>query len=154
MNKKLVFYHNKKYNLDQFIFSMVDISEIVSAVPGWMKWTGGSVVVVLILLIFIASQPGGDEVINAPKAVEEARENVTQLAIQAGADASEEAGTSIVKTFQDTGVAMAEQVEDPTTKKTIIGGMTIAGIFLALFVVLAIMGAILKALGFDVSWMK
>ena len=133
---------------------MVNIFEIFENIPGWMKWTGRSFLVVRIFLLFIASQSSGKEVVNAPTTVAEIRENATNAAIGAGVQASQESSNAITKSFHESGVAMAQQVSDPVTKGTVIAGMDMAGFFLAVFVVLSIMGAILGALGFDVSWLK
>lgn len=133
---------------------MVDIIEIFENTPGWMKWTGGSFIIVFLLLLFIASQPGGDEVVRVPSTIAEVRENATEAVIGAGVQASKESSNTIMSSFHQAGESMAQQVKDPVTKGTIIAGMSFAGFLLSLVVALSIMGAILGALGVDVSWLK
>lgn len=134
---------------------MIDfIMDIFENTSGWMKWTGASFIVVLVALFFIATQPSGNEVVRLQSTVAEIRENATNAAIDAGVQASEESSNAIMSGFHESGVSMAQQVEDPVTQGTIVFGMDVAGFLFAAWVVLIIMGTILGALGFDVSWLK
>ena len=124
----------------------------------WLKWIlgiffGGSLVIAIALGILILSgEPEqAEEVRGIPNQIDEIKKNVTTELINAGAEAIEEYRDRIVPAFRQAGEDMAKDIEDPATKATVSGGMTLAGILLWLWVALAIIGAILTALGIKIK---
>jgi len=108
--------------------------EIIENTPTWMRWTGGSLIIVLIFLSFLYFS-GEEEAVELPSTINEIKQNVTEEVI--------EESKGIVGAFHEAGESMAEDVEDPIAKKQIVGLMTFAGIMLFAFVVLVV----LKGLG-------
>ncbi len=114
--------------------------ELIENVSTWQKWTGGSLIVVLLFLSFLYLS-GEKEAVELPSTINEAKQNVTKEVI--------EESKGIVGAFHEAGVNMAEDVDDPVVKKQIIGLMTFSGFMLFLIIVLSV----LKAMGVRI-WIK
>ena len=108
--------------------------EVIENTPGWMKITGGSLIVVLIFLSFLYLS-GEKEAVEIPSTIQETKQNVTKEII--------EESKGIVGAFHEAGVDMAKDVDDPVVKRQIVGLMTFSGFMLFLIIVLSV----LKAMG-------
>jgi len=120
----------------------------------WLKWVlgiffGGSLVIAIAwgILVLTGDFKQAEEVRDIPNQIDEAKQNVTNELISATAEVIVESGNEIIPTFHETGESMAKDIEDPSVKRTVIGGMTMAGVCLWLFVAIVIVGAILTAFG-------
>ena len=114
--------------------------EIIENLPGWAKLTGVSIPVLLVILVILYFN-GGSEVVEIPSTLEEIKENVTTQTMEETTGAAVE----IISEFNDAGKEMAKDVEDPIAKGAIIFGMNLAGLMLALFIILTVYGAIQSA---------
>src|SRR3989344_2070252 len=108
---------------------MVNIFEFFEAIPTWMKWTGGSFIVVFIFLLIVISKPGGEEVVKAPVTIKEATNNATAQLVNEGVKASTTVAGEIISTFDKTGEEIAKQVPDKTVGAQIHFLWIIAGLF-------------------------
>ena len=128
----------------------MNILDFIENMKGWQKWTGGSILIVLVLFsIFYFS--GNSEAIELPGQVSEIKQNATNQVINESINVIEESGNEIIPVFHETGVELAKDIDDPVTKKTVEYGWTLVGICIWLIVALAIIGAVLTALGIRVK---
>lgn len=114
--------------------------EIIEELPGWVKLTGLSIPVLLIILLVLHFY-AGEEVVKTPSRLEEIKENASNAVMKE----STNAGILIVSDFNKAGKDLAKDVKDPETKKTVENSMTFAGIMLALVVILTAFGAVKSA---------
>lgn len=126
---------------------MINIIELFEAIPTWMKWTGCSFVVVLLFLLIVASQPGGEEAIKAPATVKAATDDASRQLVSEGAKASTSVAGEIISSFDKTGEEMAKQVPDKAIGAQIHFLGILAGVLLAGAVVVMIMAPIIKVVG-------
>ena len=128
----------------------MELIEFFENLNGWVKWTGGTILFVLVLFcIFYFS--GNGEVIGLPHQVNEIKQNATTQLVNESLVVVNQAGDEIIPAFHKVGEDMAKDVSDPATKGTIIGGMTLVGILIWAIIALAIIGAILTALGIKIK---
>ena len=124
--------------------------EFFENLDGWIKWTGGSILaVVLLLSTFYFS--GNGALIGLPNQLEEIKQNVTAQVVNESLVAVNQAGNEIIPAFHNVGEDMAKGVNDPVTKETIVGGMTFAGFLIWFFIAITIIGAVLAALGIKIK---
>jgi len=112
--------------------------EFIANLPKWIKITGangiGIIVLALILLAMFYEEP---ELVEIPSKIDEIRENVTKEVENASMTVAKESSSEVISTFHKAGEDLAEDVDDPRSKKSIITSMDIAGIMLAFLIILA-----------------
>ena len=129
----------------------MSLAEIIENLPGWAKITGvglGSLgfIFLIIFLVYISHQPGGEEVINIPSNLSDIKENVTQTLKDTAIETSSNVAGQIVNQFSESGKELSKDVQDPVAKKGIESNMTLAGIMLALILVIALCSAFWKVI--------
>lgn len=111
--------------------------EIITDLKTWQKWTGGSMVFVILLIGFFYVT-GNNEAAELPSTINEIKQNATEQVIDEGT----KAGVIIVDEFHDVGVEMAKDIEDPLLRGEIVFLWTLGGFLLALAVILALLEAV------------
>lgn len=125
---------------------LIFMEDFINWIMDWKKLTGIGIISAIILVIFILMFIGQD-VAEVPTEVNQIKQEASDELISAGVEASTESSKGIISSFWKTGMVLADDVEDPGLKGTIIFGWMMAGVLLALSVVIAIMSPILKAAG-------